>query len=136
MEDFLHEFMTQLYPILATALVTVISALLLMLRKWVASKTDNETALIAMDQFQNVVDAVVTQIAEDVKRETSPDDDTPGEITKEEALLIKSNALATLREQIPPSVRKLMENIVGDIDQWLSGLIENSIRLGNISYRN
>lgn len=135
METFWSDLMAQVYPLAAAALVIIAGALVQKLRVWVEGKTQNESALLAMDHFQNIVDSVVDQIAEDVKKEGGPTDDTPGVITREEAILIKNRAMTLLQGQIPPALKEVLESLIGDLDQWLNGMIVNSIRVSNIQYR-
>jgi len=133
--EFLNDLMVQIYPLLTTALVIIIGAGVQALRTWLAGKTQNETALLAMDSFATITDAMVDQLAEAVKRETAATDDTPGVITPEEAAKIKADAVALLREMVPPNLKAVLESLVGDIEKWVDGMVVNSIRMRNIQYK-
>jgi len=123
-----YKVMEILTPILATLLVTLISWGVYELKKYVRSKTDSQLMINAADSIGEVANTVVHDLqakAVDALKQA-------GQLTPEKAAQIKADAIAKTKALLTEQTIKVAAKSIADLDQYISGKIEQSVTEGKI----
>ena len=102
---------------------------LVLLRSWVKAKVAaigdkqlREGIEHAMGRLDYIVSTIVADINQRVKAARAD-----GKLTPEEALKIKSIALARIKAQLPPYLVETLSGSVQDLDRYISAKIEQKV---------
>ena len=116
----------ELTQLLAPILVTVVTALvswgLAEASRYIRARTNNENALMAMEDISALTRTVVSEVGQTFK--VAAED---GKITAAEGQHMKNIALDRIRNQIPPLVVKHAEKAVNDLEAFIESRIEREV---------
>lgn len=122
MENFWSEIAGQLAVPIAGVLVTLISVCFARLNSWLQKKDGNESLIAIADLVSSKVNQLNESIVADIK-EAAAD----GKLTREEAKMIRARAAQEVREVLPKTATKAAKKLVGDLDSYIEGKIEESV---------
>ena len=87
---------------------------------------DNEIAKDALKTIEMIVSNVVNELDDTVKKEilkTTED----GKLTEEEKTDLKNTAMELIKSEISDPVKQAASSIIGDLNNYISTLIENRV---------
>lgn len=84
-------------------------------------KTKTYVDLVA-DNAMNVVQTLNQTLVQDLKAASED-----GKLTKDDAILIKNNALDMLKNTLSEDIRELLGEVFGDTDVYLSNVLEKVV---------
>jgi len=122
MEDLISQIMAIVGPTLITAIGIIVTWGLNELRKFVKSKTNNESVDLAFKQLDKIASSAVMR-AELTMKEFAAD----GKITKNEAVQIKKIVFDEVKRQIPKKKEVVLKKCVNDVDDLIDSKIEEIV---------
>jgi hypothetical protein len=117
-----EKILAELAPILVGLASILGTWLLWELRRWVRSRTNNELAFAALDDIEDLVRTVVSDVGQTFELAAAD-----GKITPEEGAEMKAMAHATITSQIPPMVKRNALRLVNDLDEFVNSRIEREV---------
>ena len=129
----LNQFWGECAAILLPAAVAALGALatyaVALLRAWVKAKTaaiedknTREGIEHAMARLDYITATIVADLNQRAKQYTSA-----GKLTPEDAVRLKTFALARVKQVIPEYMRSTLQDAVGGLDKYLSSKIEQKV---------
>lgn len=117
---------------LVTTIVTTTVPLLIgwgmtMLKKYVASKTQNEAVLVAMTQFDDLVTTTVKDLEQRVVPFYKDAMKNDGKLDDVEKKAIKKMAIANILNQLPDATQTILTGAMNNFDEYLSSKIESAV---------
>jgi len=125
METIIASLVSTLGPIALTLLSGLVSWGLLELTKYVRTKTKNEAVNNAVSHICHTVDTTVKELAQTTARDYKADN--PAGLTKEAKQILKTLAVAKVKDQIPAAITKTAGMAVNSVEQLISAKIEKAV---------
>lgn len=122
MEELIEIMASQLLPAISVLLATMVSVGMAYLIKWIRLKTGSDAVADAGELVAATVNALTASTVKNLK-EASAD----GKLTLTEASIIKNKALTQIKNQMPSAVAKAACLVVGDLDEYIKGKIEQEV---------
>lgn len=127
MEEIMEVMAAQMIPVIAVALATLVSVGLVRLNKWLKLKTGSEAVAAAGELVAATVNELAATTVKELKAASAD-----GKLTMDEAKIVKAEALAQVKSQLPPAVAKAAALAIGDLNSLINGKIEQSVAEGKI----
>jgi hypothetical protein len=122
MEEIMEIMAAQMIPVIVAALATLVSVGLVRLNRWLKMKTGSEAVAAAGEIVAATVNELTATTVKELKSAAAD-----GKLTINEAYAVKDQALAQAKSQLPPAVAKAASLVIGDLDAFISGKIEQSV---------
>lgn len=122
MEEFVREVMEIVAPALTTVVGLLVAWGLAELRKFLKTKTDNETVTQAFDQLSNVVQTTVVSLNQTFSRALAD-----GKLSDPEKAEIKKMAVERVKSQIPKVTKKVLVRAITDLERHIDDQIETAV---------
>jgi len=122
MEPMIQEVMAHLVPVVAGLLATLVSVGLVRLNRWLQAKGNMESLSAASELVAATVNDLNATVVKKAKQMAAD-----GKLTADEAMRIKEFAVSHVKKQLPKSVVKAASCMVGDLDAYVRGKIEQEV---------
>jgi hypothetical protein len=122
MEGMMEVMAAQIVPAIGVLMATLISIGMAYAIKWLKLKTGSEAVAAAGEVVAATVGEVVATTVESLKAKSED-----GKLTGSEARMVKAKTLNKIKEQLPSAVAKATCMVVGDLNTFLEGKIEQEV---------
>jgi divalent metal cation (Fe/Co/Zn/Cd) transporter len=122
MEEIMEIMAAQMIPVIVAALATLVSVGLVRLNRWLKMKTGSEAVAAAGEIVAATVNGLTATTVKNLKAAAAD-----GKLTINEAHMVKDQALARVKSQLPPAVAKAASMVIGDLDILVNGKIEQAV---------
>lgn len=122
----MDQLIAQFTPVITSIVVALVGLVLVRLEKFIREKVKNDRAETTFIAINDMVRTVVADIGATVVAEMK-EKAQDGKLTMVEAVDVKNQAVEKLRFLIPKEASKVIEQIVGDLDVYVSSKIEEEV---------
>jgi len=122
MTEIMEVMAAQMMPAIAIALATLVSVGMVRLNKWLKMKTGSEAVAAAGELVAATVNEMAATTVKNLKTASAD-----GKLTLNEAKMIKTEAVARVKMQLPPAVAKAAALAVGDLNLLIAGKVEQTV---------
>ena len=123
MDDaFVQQFVAQLYPIIGTILLALLSWGSAEFISFIRKKTKNERLAEALTSISTESISAVNEVEQTLRRALSD-----GKLDENEKKQLKSVAVRKVKERMIPMVMKVAQKNLNDVDDYISGKVEEAV---------
>ena len=116
------DLLKTLAPVLISVIGILMSWGLAELSTYVRNKTKNENAHKAIEGISALIRTTVSEVGQTFEKHSAD-----GKITREEAKLMKTQAILSVKSQIPPLVEKHALLAVNSLEKFIAARIEREV---------
>ena len=128
MQEIMEIMAAQIIPVILATLALLASVGMFRLNKWLKIKTGSEAIASAGELVAATVNEMAATTVKDMKTASAD-----GRLTLSEAKMIKAEAIARVKMQLPPAVAKAAALAIGDLNLLIAGKVEQTVADQKIS---